>query len=262
MATCGLIPVVSTFAFLLALRAADPLRSLVAYNALNLKLVGGYAGLSDYADGASHQAVEDIAVMRAIPGIAVVVPSDLTETEMATAAMLHHPGPVYLRLSRQPVGRDFGPAHPFAIGRGIVLRQGKDVALAATGTMVAVAMAAAMRLADAGIAAMVLDLHTVKPLDEELVAAAARETGALVTIEEHSIVGGLGEAVAAVLAQRCPVPVWRCGVPDRFGESGDYNEILGRAGLSVAHVVNAAKAAMVKRDSVGRAPCHHGEHTP
>jgi len=249
MAAAGLIPVASSFAFLLALRAGDAVRSLVAYGGLNVKLVGGYAGLSDFADGASHQSVADLAVMTALPNMAVVVPSDLTETRLAVRAMLEREGPVYLRLSREAAGAVFGPAHPFEIGRGIVVREGADVTLAACGRGLLLALEAADELAGGGISARVLDLHTVKPLDAGAVEAAARETGAIVTVEEHNVIGGLGSAVSAAAAERYPVPVLRCGIPDRFGESGPYAEILARAGLSAGRIADLARRALaLKRD--------------
>lgn len=247
LASCGFVPVVSTFALFMCLRAGDQLRAQVAYPKLHVIMAGGYAGLSDYADGASHQSVEDIAVMRAIPGITVIVPSDVAHTAAALAAGVEHDGPVYLRLSREavPVIHQEGS---FLLGRGVVLAQGSDVTLVACGSMVSRALAAARELKSGGVSARVIDMHAVKPLDVELVAQAAREAGALVTIEEHSVIGGLGSAVCEALAERCPVPVVRCGIPDRFGESGAYDEILARAGLDVPSIVTAAgRACALKR---------------
>ncbi|MHC4714049.1 MAG: transketolase family protein [Planctomycetota bacterium] len=247
MAAAGLMPVVSTFAFLLATRASDAVRSLVAYNSLNVKLAGGYSGLSDYADGASHQSVMDISLMRAMPNMTVIVPSDITETRMAVKAMLEYEGPVFLRLLRESVGEDYGEDHPFRIGEGIALREGGDVAIIAAGLSVNAAMAAADTLAVNGVRARVIDMHTIKPIDESLIVAAAGETGAIVAVEENSLLGGLGSAVCEVVCQRCPVPVVRVGIPDRFGESGPYAEILSRAGLDEAHIVNAAEEAIRKK---------------
>jgi transketolase len=243
-AACGYIPVVSSFAFLLALRAGDQVRSHVACTRLNVKLVGGYAGLSDFADGASHQSVEDIAVLRAMPNMTVVVPSDVTETKMAVRAVVEHEGPVFLRLSRAEVTEDYPGDHPFSIGTGIVLREGDDLTIVAAGTVVRMAMEAAERLAESELEARVVDMHTIKPLDEELVARCARETGALVTVEEHNVYGGLGSAVCEAVCQNHPVPVLRCGIQDRFGESGAYAEILERAGLSRERVVELARRAV------------------
>lgn len=259
MATAGLIPVASSFAFLIALRAADPVRSLVAHARLNVKLAGGYAGLSDYADGASHQSVSDLALMQAVPHITVVVPSDVTTTRQAVRAMLEHVGPVYLRLSREAVTVDYPDDLPFALGRGIVAREGRDVTLVATGMAVRWAREAAEQLARDGVSARLLDLPTVKPIDQPLLTAAARETGAIVTIEEHNIHGGLGAAVATVIGESHPVPVLRCGIPDRFGESGPYQEILHRAGLHPARIAELARAALAMKrrlagDSTTAAP--------
>jgi len=244
LAACGYIPFVSTFALFASLRAGDQMRAQVAYTGLNVKLMGGYAGLSDHADGASHQSVEDLAVMRAVPNMVVVVPSDITETRMAVRAAVEHQGPVFVRLSRAEVSEDYGPDHPFRIGRGIVLRDGDDVTLAATGTTVKLAMQAADRLADRGVRARVLDVHTVKPIDADLLAQAAEETGAIVTVEEHNVLGGFGGAVCEAVCERCPVPVMRVGIADRFGESGAYDEILRRAGIHPDAIVAAAEKAM------------------
>lgn len=244
LAACGYIPFMSTFALFIALRAGDQIRAQIAYTRLNVKLIGGYAGLSDFADGASHQSVEDMAVMRAVPNITVVAPSDITETVMAVHAIVERDGPVFLRLSRAEVTEDYGPDHPFEIGKGIVLRAGGDVTLIGTGTAVKIATEAAEALAGEGVEARVIDMHTVKPLDVELVARAARETGAIVTVEEHSIIGGLGSAVCEAVCAHCPVPVLRAGIPDRFGESGAYAEILRRAGIHSDNVVQLALQAM------------------
>ncbi|MFW6189406.1 MAG: transketolase family protein [Planctomycetota bacterium] len=243
-ATGGHVPFVSTFAFLIALRAGDQVRAQVAYPRLNVKLMGGYAGLSDFADGASHQSVEDLAVMRAMPNMTVVVPSDVTETQMALRAAAEMEGPVYVRLSRAEVDREFGPDHPFRIGKGIRLRDGDDVTLIGCGPMLKMALEAAERLAEDGIDARVLDMHTLKPLDVDLIERAAEETGAIVTVEEHNVLGGLGGAVCEAVCETRPVPVLRCGIADRFGESGPYPEILQRAGLHVDRVVQLARRAV------------------
>jgi len=247
LASCGYIPFVSTFAFLIALRAADQVRAQVAYGRLNVKLMGGYAGLSDFADGASHQSVADLAVMRAMPNMTIVVPSDAVEARMAVRAAAEHEGPVYVRLSRAEVEEEYGADHPFEIGKGIVVREGDDTTLIATGLMVKVAMEAAEELAGEGINARVIDMHTLKPIDRDLIVAAARDTGGLVTVEEHSIYGGLGSAVCEIACEHLPVPVFRCGIPDRFGESGAYPEILKRAGLHAARVAELGRTALAAR---------------
>lgn len=248
LAASGFVPFVSTFALFIAMRAGDQVRAQVSYPQLNVKLVGGYAGLSDFADGASHQSVEDLAVMRAIPHMTVVCPSDLTHTRLAVRAAADRPGPVFLRVSREAVADDYPPDHPFQIGRGVVVRDGRDVTLVATGTVVRLARQSADRLAANGVSARVIDLHTIKPLDEELLLAAAEQTGAIVTVEEHNVIGGLGGAVCEAVCRAHPVPVVRVGIPDRFGESGAYPAILARAGLDVEHVIDAARQAMVLKD--------------
>jgi transketolase len=246
-AASGFVPFVSTFALFISLRAGDQVRAQIAYPRLNVKLMGGYAGLSDFADGASHQSVEDLAVMRAIPNMAVVAPSDAVETRMAVRAAAEYDGPVFVRLSRAEVEEDYGPDHPFRIGRGIVLRGGEDVTLAATGTTVRIAMAAADALAGEGLRARVVDMHTLKPIDTELLAAAAVETGAIVTVEEHNVYGGLGGAVCEAVCAACPVPVLRCGIPDRFGESGAYADLLARVGLTAEDVAELARRAIAMK---------------
>jgi transketolase len=244
MAACGLIPVAATFAFLMALRAGDAVRSLVAYGELNVKLVGGYAGLSDYADGASHQAVTDLALMRALPNLTVLAPTDLTECEQAVKAMLEHQGPVYLRLSREATPRLYGPEHPFAIGKGAVVRPGDDLSIMATGVTMEMSLAAADMLAERGVSARVVSLPCLKPLDQDLVIACAQETGAIVTVEEHNIIGGLGSAVCQTVCGRYPVPVKTCGVPDCFGQSGPYAEILAEVGLDPESIVQWSLQAL------------------
>lgn len=247
MSTAGLIPVASTFAFLLASRAADPVRSLVGYGELNVKLAGGYAGLSDFADGATHQAIADLAVMQAFPNIVVLVPSDITTTKKAVRAMLEREGGVYLRLSREAVTRDYADDLPFEIGKGTVVNDGSDVTLIGAGVPMRFAREAVDQLKLKGISARLIDMHSVKPLDKELVCKAAEETGAIVTVEEHNIIGGLGAAVCAAVCEITPVPVLRCGVPDRFGESGKYEEILERADIGAVHITALAEQVLAKK---------------
>jgi transketolase len=252
LASCGYVPFVSTFALFLSLRAGDQMRAQIAYPSLNVKLIGGYAGLSDFADGASHQSVEDIAIMRAVPNVTIVSPCDLGETRMAVRAIAAHDGPVFLRISRDVVSDLFGEDHPFEIGRGVVVREGTDVAIVATGPVLRLALQAAERLADDGVETRVIDMHTIKPLDCELIARAAEEIGAIVTVEEHNVFGGLGSAVCETVCSYVPVPVVRVGIPDRFGESGPYPEILQRAGLDVEHVADAAGKAIEMKKSLER----------
>lgn len=235
MATCGLVPVVSTFAFLLAGRAADSVLSQVSYGRLNVKLAGGYCGLSDFADGASHQSMHDLAFMRSMPGMVVLSPADIVETRLAVRAAVAHEGPVYLRLSRAEVGGLFPADHPFAIGRGFLLREGRDCTLVSTGACAAAALQAAEQLASRDVRAAVVHLPTLKPLD----AAILRQAPApLFTIEEHSVVGGLGEAVAAALAESHPAAVHRIGLQDTFGESGTYAQLLEKHGLTATRIVD------------------------
>ncbi|MDW7657417.1 MAG: transketolase C-terminal domain-containing protein [Bacillota bacterium] len=242
MATCGLIPVVSTFAFLIALRAGDPVRSLIAYNGLNVKLAGGYAGLSDFADGASHQSVMDLALMRAMPNMTVLVPSDIETTRGAVHAMLKHDGPVYLRLSRAPVSSCHEGDTSFEIGKARIIREGRDVTLVVCGTMLPAVMEAGQALAASGIDAAILEYPTIKPFDRDILIRSARRTGAVVSIEEHSIIGGLGGAVAEVLSEDCPVRLKRIGIQDSFGESGSYDELLERFGLSARRIVETVRS--------------------
>jgi len=240
MATCGLVPVVSTFAFLLALRTGDQVRSLIAYNDLNVKLAAGYAGLSDHADGASHQSVCDLALARALPNMTVLVPSDIETTRGAVHAMLAQKGPVYLRLSRAPVGSLHGGDASFEIGRARILRRGPDVTLAVCGTLLAQTLEAADVLAAEGVHAEVLEFPTLKPFDAETLLGSARRTGAVVTVEEHGVGGGWGGVVAETLGEAQPVPLARVGLRDTFCESGAYEALLEKYGLSVAGIVAAA----------------------
>jgi transketolase len=241
MATCGLIPVASTFAFLITLRAGDPVRSLIAYNRLNVKLAGGYAGLSDFADGASHQSVLDLAVMRAMPNMTVLVPSDIETTQGAIKAMLDYNGPVYLRLSRDQVTSAHHGDTTFRIGKALVLREGNDITLAVSGTLLPMVLTAADELAKRGTDAAVVEFPTLKPFDQETLVRYAQRTKAVITIEEHSIIGGLGSAAAETLGEQCPARLKRIGLEDTFGESGAYPQLLAKYGLSVMAIVTAAQ---------------------
>jgi transketolase len=240
MATCGLLPVASTFAFLLALRAGDPVRSLVAYNNLNVKLAGGYAGLSDFADGASHQSVLDLSIMRSMPNMTVLVPSDIETTRGAVRAMLQHKGPVYLRLSRDVVGSQHQGDETFEISSAKVMRDGRDLTLAVCGTLLPYALEAAAELAKRGVEAAVVEFPVLKPFDAETLLTYAQKTRYLVSIEEHTIIGGLGSAVAECLSENFPVKLSRVGIKDKFGQSGDYLGLLDQYGLTTRHIVEAA----------------------
>jgi len=248
LATAGKIPFANTFAAFMVLRAADPVRSLIAYTGLNVKLAGTYAGLSDSYDGASHHAIADIAFMRALPNMTVVSVSDPVEAELATRAVAEFKGPVYLRLSRAEVPVVLDKAtYKFEIGKGVTLREGRDLTLVATGYMLVKALEAAEILADKGIRARVVNIHTIKPIDRELLIACAKETGAIVTAEEHNVFGGLGSAVAEVLSQSCPVPMEVVGVNDTFTESGDYEKLLAKYGLSAANIVAHAEKVLKRK---------------
>jgi transketolase len=248
MATCGKIPFVNTFAVFITLRAGDPLRSLIAYPGLNVKLGAGYAGVSDSYDGASHQSVEDIAIVRSIPNITVIVAADAVEARAATIAATEIKGPVYLRLSRAEVPVIYDDNYRFTIGKAHVLQPGSDLTIAATGYMIYKALLAADVLKQKGVSVRVLAVPTIKPLDEEAVLAAARETGAILTMEEHSIYGGLGSAVTETVSQKYPVPIKIMGFADRFGETGGYDEVLDKMGLSVAKICfNAENLLTMKK---------------
>lgn len=246
LAACGKKPFANSFAMFSAGRAWEQVRNSIAYPHLNVKCVGSHGGLSVGEDGATHQCVEDLALMSAIPGMVVVNPCDGPEMRRAVKALLDYDGPAYLRLGRMAVESvtDETPGYEFTLGKAAMLRGGADVTLAATGLMVQRALAAAEMLAAKGVSARVLDFHTIKPLDTEAVLAAARETGCIVTSEEHSVIGGLGSAVASVCAENCPVPVVRHGVMDEFGRSGKALEVLEAYGLTAEVMVEKAMQAL------------------
>ena len=242
MAAMGLVPYVSSFAMFAAGRAFEQIRNSIGYPHLNVKIVASHGGISVGEDGASHQCCEDFALMRSIPGMVVMCPADDAEAQAAVRAAYEHDGPVYIRTGRLAVPQfhesvDFG----FKIGKGEVLREGNDIAIIATGLMVAEAVSAADALAEKGIHARVVNLCTIKPLDEELVVKAAKECGKVITCEEHNIIGGLGEAVCAVLAEKCPTSVRRIGVNDEFGHSGPAAALLKEFGLSAEHIAEVAE---------------------
>ena len=246
LAAGGMIPFASTFAVFAAGRAFEQIRQSLAYPKLNVKVVATHAGITVGEDGGSHQAVEDLAIMRALPNMTVLCPADGPETSAAIRAAAAFQGPVYIRLGRSKVPVVFPQDCQFTIGRGATLRQGSDISFVTTGLMTAMALTAAQILEAGGVSARVIHLGTIKPLDAELVLRAARETGAIVTAEEHSIVGGLGGAVAEFLAENGPVPLKRVGVNDRFGTSGKAEELLKYFGLMPADLVEAARE-IVKR---------------
>lgn len=242
LAATGKIPFASSFAMFAAGRAFEQVRNSVAYPKLNVKIGATHAGISVGEDGATHQCNEDIALMRTIPGMVVLNPSDDVEAKAAVRAAIEHEGPVYLRFGRLavPVIND-KPDYKFELGKGVVLREGKDVTILATGLPVSECLAAADKLAADGIDAKVINIHTIKPLDEELVLAAAKETGKVVTVEEHSVIGGLGSAVCDVLSEKCPTKVMKIGINDTFGESGPAVELVKKYGLDADSIYAKVK---------------------
>ncbi|MBQ1312573.1 MAG: transketolase family protein [Blautia sp.] len=247
LATTGKVPFISTFAMFAAGRAFEQVRNSIGYPHLNVKIGATHGGISVGEDGASHQCCEDFALMRSIPGMVVACPSDDVEARALVHAAYEYEGPVYMRFSRlaTPVIND-KPDYHFELGKGIVLREGKDVAVIANGLPVAAALEAAEQLAAEGIQAMVINMHTIKPLDENLVIAAAKETGKVVTIEEHSIIGGLGGAVCECLSENYPVPVKRIGVRDVFGESGTAQSLLHKHELDAEGIHRQIKEFLAK----------------
>jgi transketolase len=247
LAAGGMIPFVSTFAVFAAGRAFDQIRQSVAYAQLNVKIVATHGGITVGEDGGSHQSIEDLAIMRALPNMVVLCPADGPETSAAIRAAAAWPGPVFVRLGRAKVPTVFGADAPYAIGRGVTIRAGSDLTFITTGLMTAQALQAADILREEGISARVLHLGSLKPLDVDLILQAARETGAIVTAEEHSVIGGLGGAVCETLAEGCPTPVERVGLRDVFGQSGLAEELLLHYGLTPAHLVEAAERVLARK---------------
>ena len=243
IATTGKVPFASTFAMFAAGRAYEQIRNSIGYPKNNVKIGATHGGISVGEDGASHQCNEDLALMRTIPGMTVICPADDVEAKAAVFAAYEHKGPVYMRFGRLavPVIND-NPDYKFEIGKGIVLREGKDVAIFANGLEVAETLEAAKMLAEDGIDAKVINIHTIKPLDDELVLASAKESGKVVTVEEHSIIGGLGGAVSELLCEKYPVPVLRIGIKDVFGESGPAKELIAKYGLDAKSIYESVKA--------------------
>ena len=247
LAACGKIPFATSFAMFSAGRAFEQVRNSVGYPHLNVKIVGSHAGISVGEDGATHQCNEDIALMRTIPGMVVLNPSDHYEMKAAVKAAADYAGPVYIRLGRLAV-ESFNNSddYKFEIGKGITLRDGKDITVIATGLMVSRALEAVKTLAEQGIDARLINIHTIKPLDRELVVKAAKETGRIVTVEEHNVIGGLGDAVCGALAEEYPVPVTKIGVNDVYGHSGPAAALLDEFGLNAAHIVETVKKVLGK----------------
>ncbi len=244
----GMIPFANTFAGLL-IRATEQIRTCVAYANTNVKLVGSFAGLSNFKDGPTHHSIMDVAIMRAMPNMIVLVPSDSIEARKMIPLMSEHEGPVYIRISRAEMPIIFEENHSVEIGKGQVVRDGKDISLIANGHMLSRALEAADKLGTQGVKARVVNLPTVKPIDAELIVKCAEETRGMVTCEEHTVIGGLGSAVAEVLVRGCPVPVEMVGIADRFTETAlDHDSLMDAYGMSVDEIVQAAQRVMLKQD--------------
>ena len=252
LATCGKKPFVNSLAMFAAGRAWEQVRNSVAYPGLNVKVVGSHGGLSVGEDGATHQCIEDLAIMRAIPNMTVLCPCDGNEMKQAVKALLAYDGPAYLRLGRLAVETvtDQVEGYEFQIGKGVLLRDGQDVTVVAVGMMVQMALTAADILAEEGISVRVIDMHTIKPLDTEILLAAARDTGCIVTSEEANIVGGLGSAVSEYLTSVCPVPVIRHGVEDEFGRSGAAQKVLEAYHLTPAGIADKVRQALTLKQAL------------
>jgi transketolase len=241
LATTGLIPLACTYATFATLRGCEQIRSFICYPKLNVKVICSHGGLEVGWDGPTHQGIEDVAIMRSLPNMTVVVPADAVAVSVLLRQVVALDGPVYFRMGRNPVPVIYDASQEFALGRAITVREGGDITIVAMGVMVSLALDAAAELAAEGIRARVLDVHTVKPLDGEAIGRAAVETGALVTAEDHTVIGGLGGAVAEYLAEHAPVPLARVGIPDVFGRSGDPAELFPMYGMAAANIVAAAK---------------------
>ncbi len=237
-ATCNKIPFVSTFAIFGTLRAADQVRNSICYPNLNVKIALTHAGITVGEDGASHQVIEDMSLMRAMPNMTVIAPADGEETSQAVRAAAEYVGPVYLRLGRPKVPRIFDSSYKFEIGKGVIVHPGDDATVIACGIMLSLAIEAAKELAEEGISVRVINMPTIKPIDREIIIAAARETKGIVTAEEHSIIGGLGGAVAEVVSESAPTLVKRVGMMDTFGESGKPDELMQKYGLTKENIIS------------------------
>jgi transketolase len=244
----GYVPFINGFASLLALRTLEQIRTCVCYARTNVKIAASYAGISDFKDGATHYSITDLANLRALPGMTVIVPADAAETAAWVPIVAEFDGPVYLRISRAGALPVYQPGTKLEIGKGLTLREGKDLTLVATGTMVGRCARAAEELDKLGIHARLLEIHTLKPLDRDLLRQAAEETGAIITAEEHSIIGGLGSAVAEILAETQPVPLERVGIQDRFCPTGrDLDTLMDACGLSVVKIIAAAQRVLERK---------------
>ncbi|MDY4574974.1 MAG: transketolase family protein [Intestinibacter sp.] len=244
MATAGKIPFASTFAMFATGRGFEIIRNSVCYPNLNVKICATHAGISVGEDGASHQSVEDIAIMRAVPNMTVLVPCDAVETEKMIFEIVNHKGPVYVRLGRSAVPQVFGEDYDFELGKGVILREGADATIIACGIMVNEAINASKLLKSEGINVRVINMSTIKPIDEELIIESAKRTGAIVTVEEHNVVGGLGSAVSEIVSENYPVLVKKIGINDVFGQSGKPKQLMEEYGLTVENIINKVKEAI------------------
>ena len=249
MSTCGNIVFASSFAMFAAGRAFEQIRNSIGYPHLNVKIGATHAGISVGEDGATHQCLEDMGIMRTTPGMVILNPADATEARLAVKAEIDYNGPVYLRFGRLGVPVIFDDSYKFEIGKGVELKDGSDVTIIATGLMVPAAMDAAAALSEQGISARVVNMATIKPIDKDIIIKAAKETGAIVTAEEHNIIGGLGSAVAEVLVENVPVPMQRIGTKDVFGKSGKPEVLLEMYGLDAKSIAEAAKTAIAKKNA-------------
>ena len=247
LSACGKIPFASSFAMFAAGRAFEQIRNSICYPKLNVKIGATHAGISVGEDGATHQCLEDIGIMRTLPNMTIINPANAAEARLAVKAAIDHEGPVYMRFGRLAVPTIFGEDYKFELGKGVQLADGKDVSIIATGLMVPYALEAKTALAEIGIDARVINIHTIKPIDSEIIIKAARETGAIVTAEEHNIIGGLGSAVAEVLAENAPAPMLRVGTRDVFGRSGVPARLFEIYGLDTKTIVEKAKEVVAKK---------------
>jgi transketolase len=247
LSTAGLIPLACTYATFATMRACEQIRSFICYSHLNVKVICSHGGLEVGWDGPTHQGTEDVAVMRAMPNMTVVVPADAVAVSFLLRQVVALDGPAYFRMGRNPVPVVYDEGQDFKLGQAVTLREGGDLTIIAMGVMVALALDAAEALAGQGIQVRVLDMHTVKPLDGAAIEQAARETGAIVTAEDHTILGGLGGAVAEYLAEHTPVPMVRIGMPDIFGRSGDPAELFPMYGMAVPDIVAAARRVLARK---------------
>jgi transketolase len=250
MATTGLIPFANTYAVFASMRALDMVRNSIHYPRLNVKIAASHSGITPGPDGVTHQAQEDLSIMRALAGSTVIAPADPTSTRMAVHAAAAYVGPVYLSFTRDPVPVLYDETFPFKIGKAVLVREGRDAAIFANRDLVVQALIAAELLAKKGIDVRVIDCHTLKPLDERIVLKAARDTGAIVTAENNIIYGGLGSAVAELLVEKFPIPMKRVGVGNTFAESGPYLEVIDKYGLTARHIVRAVNEVLKRKPAV------------